>query len=238
MRKWFLLGVPTLLLMSVAFASLLSSSGLGLTGEIPTAAERGSVLLIPGHGGDESALTNLASALKTDGFAVTVVDIGDGSGNIESYADTVVSMGRRSPGPVSLVGYSQGGLIARAAAQIAPDLFGRVVTIATPHDGTTIAAVAAALDVACDTSCEQMVPGSPFLASLTLPIAPDRWLALYSLDDKIVRPVESAALEGATNVAIDEKCQVSYDHYEIVTSPEAVAAVSAFLTSGREPRSC
>lgn len=238
MRRWIFLGLPTLVLVAVAFVSLISQPGVGLTGETATASDKGTVLLIPGHGGDEASLKNMSKALKKDGFEVSTVDIGDGSGDIEGYAKTVVSLGRKAHGPVSLVGYSQGGLIARAAAQLAPELFGRVATIATPHDGTEIAAVAAAFDVACDTSCEQMVPGSPFLASLTLPIVSDRWLALYSLDDRIVRPVESAALDGATNVAIDKKCQVSYDHYEIVNSPEAVAAVSTFLTSGRQSKTC
>lgn len=232
------MGLPTLALVALSFASLLSGTGIGLTGETATPADKGLVLLIPGHGGDESSLNNLSKALKSDGFDVQTVDIGDGSGKIEGYANSVVALGRQAVGPVSLVGYSQGGLIARAAAQLAPDLFGRVATIATPHEGTQVAAVAAALKVACDTSCLQMVPGSPFLASLTLPIVSDRWLALYTREDNLVRPVESASLDGATNVAIDEKCRVSYDHHEIVTSPEAVAAVTAFLTSGRQPKSC
>lgn len=238
MRRLIFLGLPTLALMALALSSLFSALGVGLTGEKATAADKGLVLLIPGHGGDETSLKSLSKALKNDGFVVQTVDIGDGSGDIAGYANTVVDLGREAVGPVSLVGYSQGGLIARAAAQLAPDLFGRVATIATPHAGTQVAAVAAALRLACDTSCEQMVPGSPFLASLTLPIVSDRWLALYTLDDNLVRPAESASLDGATNVAIDEMCRVSYDHHEIVTSPEAVAAVTAFLTSGRQPKSC
>lgn len=233
------MALPTVLLVIAAFSSMLSQIGVGLTGETATRYERGTVLLIPGHGGDESSLDNLAVRLKKDGFTVNVVDIGDGSKDIASYAEKVVTIGRSTTGPVSIVGYSQGGLIARAAAQLAPDLFGRVATIATPHEGTSLAAAAFSFNVSsCETSCEQMVPGSPFLASLTLPIASDRWLSLYTTDDNVVMPAESAALEGATNVAIDRKCQVSYDHYEIVSSPKTIAVVSAFLTSGRQPKSC
>lgn len=232
------MALPTVLLIVAAFSSMLSQIGVGLTGLTATYYERGTVLLIPGHGGNESSLDNLEVRLKKDGFRVKTVDIGDGSGDIAEYAETVVSLGRKAEGPVSLVGYSQGGLIARAAAQLAPELFGRVATIATPHEGTSLAAAAFAFKVSCDVSCEQMVPGSPFLASLTLPIASDRWLALYTTDDEVVVPVESAALDGATNVALDRKCKVSYDHYDIVESPETVAAVSAFLTSGRQPKTC
>jgi pimeloyl-ACP methyl ester carboxylesterase len=238
MRRLIFVALPTLVLVIASFSSMLSQIGVGLTGLTATYYERGTVLLIPGHGGNESSLDNLTSKLKKDGFVVNTVDIGDGSGDIATYAETVVSLGREAKGPVSLVGYSQGGLIARAAAQLAPDLFGRVATIATPHDGTNLAAAAFAFQVSCDTSCKQMVPGSPFLASLTLPIVSDRWLALYTTDDNVVMPAESAVLDGATNVAIDRKCNVSYDHYEIVASPETVAAVSAFLTSGRQPRTC
>lgn len=238
MKRWLFLGLPLLTLIVLAVSSWLTAQGVGLTGPTASAQDKGTVLLIPGHGGDESALNTLSTTLTADGYRVQIVDIGDGSRDITLYAEKVVALGKTVNGPVSLVGYSQGGLIARAAAQLAPELFGRIATIATPHDGTEIAAVAAALDVACDTACEQMVPGSPFLASLTLPIDPDRWLALYSREDQVVTPVESAALDGATNVAIDQKCRVSLDHYKIVTAPEAAAAVSTFLASGRGPQAC
>lgn len=238
MRRVILfLGLPFSVLTTGALWFALSSPS-GITGEIPTPTDKGTVLLIPGHGGDLTSLNGLSKALSADGYVVKKVDIGDGSGDINSYADRVVNLASDAPGPISLVGYSQGGLIARAAAQINPDLFGRIVTIATPHAGTQVAALAAAFKVNCDLSCRQMVPGSDFLRGLTLPAVADRWLALYTSGDQVVLPVEAAALPGATNIDLKRKCQVPLDHYKIVTARESAAAVSDFLASGREPSTC
>lgn len=210
----------------------------GITGVLASSSNKGTVLLIPGHGGDETVLNPLATVLTADGYRVEMVDIGDGSQSIDVYAAQVVQTAAAISGPLSLVGYSQGGLIARAAAQVSPHSFGRIVTIATPHAGTEIAALASAFKVSCSESCEQMVPGSPFLASLTLPVYADRWLALYTNGDEIVRPAESAALPGATNIAMDLACARDFNHYEIVASPFSAEAVSLFIASGKQPAAC
>lgn len=198
----------------------------------------GTVLLIPGHGGSQASMEALAQALSEDGWATRIVDIGDGSGDIPAYARQVTALARQYADqgePVALVGYSMGGLIARAAvANGAASTVMRVVTIGTPHDGTSLAGVGALVNSPdCDTACRQMAPGSEFLDSL--PVAGDasRWLAIYSETDDVIRPADSAALAGATVARVQDYCPASTDtHGDVVVDPFTLRAVTDFLDTG------
>lgn len=97
--------------------------------------------------------------------------------------------------PVVIVAHSMGGLVARAAARIAPSgMIERIVTLGTPHHGT---------ELACRfrwANTRQMCPGSPWLLELNgaqegrpgVPLT-----SLYSLDDNLIAPAASAAVRGA-----------------------------------------
>jgi pimeloyl-ACP methyl ester carboxylesterase len=202
------------------------------------------VLLIPGHGGGPASLSALQGALASDGWTTQIVDIGDGSGDIAGYARQVADLvGRYADQgtPVSLVGYSMGGLIAReaVASGAAADIV-RVATIGTPHNGTSLAGIGALVNsAACDLACQQMAPDSDFLAALPVAGDPARWLAIYSETDDVVRPAETAALEGATVARVQDYCPASTDtHGDIVVDPFTTRAVVAFLDSGVVPSGC
>lgn len=209
----------------------------------PTPAS--TVILIPGYGGGAGALTGLADHLRASGREVVIADIGDGHGDLSAYglqvsqqAAALVAGGAQG---VDLVGYSAGGLIARAAVEEDPALIGRVATIASPHHGTAIAGLGAmfAGDSSCPLACRQMAPESEFLAMLHEPGDPRRWLSAFTVADEVVRPADSSELDGATNVEVTATCGTgTLDHGSIVRSPATWAVVSAFLTSGEIPMSC
>jgi triacylglycerol lipase len=83
----------------------------------------------------------------------------------------------------------------------------RVVTLGSPHHGTRAARFAAAFgpDV-CPMACRQLVPGSDLLA--TLEETPDgpAWTAVWTAQDQVVTPPESAKLDGAVNVKVQDVC--------------------------------
>jgi esterase/lipase len=113
------------------------------------------VLLIPGYGGDVEPLSSLQAALAGSGYTVAVLDIGDGTGDLNEYgrdavarADELLTEGASS---VSSVGFSAGGLIGRIAAVAAPDLFQNVISLASPHEGTLWALLGGAN---CPTACQ------------------------------------------------------------------------------------
>ncbi len=97
--------------------------------------------------------------------------------------------------PVTIVGHSMGGLVARAALRAAaPGRIGRIVTLGAPHHGTALACWFGW------PSTRQMCPGSDWLAQLNcaqagrpgIPIT-----TIYSLDDNFIVPAGSARLDGA-----------------------------------------
>ena len=153
-------------------------------------------------------------------------------------ASTAIADGAPS---VDLVGYSMGGLIARAAAADLPTGVRRVATIASPHDGTSLAGLGAFIggDANCPTACQQMAPGSDFLGALPVAGAEDRWLSAWSAADEVVRPADSSSLSGATNVEVDTSCATpGLNHGQIVASPVVADLVATFLATGEVSASC
>lgn len=205
----------------------------------------GTVVLIPGYGGGADGLTGLAGHLQAQGRPVIVADIGDGHGDIAGYGRQVASLAAaaiaQGAPSVDLVGYSMGGLIARSAAAQAPQAVRRVVTIASPHDGTSVAGLGAFLGDAttCPLACQQMAPGSDFLDALPVADGEDRWLSAWSSTDEVVRPAESGVLPGAADVEVTSACGTGpLDHGGIVRATATWDLAAAFLSTGRVTAAC
>ncbi len=101
---------------------------------------------------------------------------------------------------VILIGHSAGGLIARDVAARCPELVERVITLATPHHGTGIAAAGAFTQ-----SGKQMVPSSDYLVRLNSRPIPPR-MPFYSIAGKydLLVPPESTKLEGAQHFLLED----------------------------------
>lgn len=106
------------------------------------------IVLAHGFGGfDElgplSYFFGVAEALAADGHQVFVSEVTAADTSIVRGAELLafVDSVRAKTGTarVNLIGHSQGGLDARVVAHDAPDWIASVVTIATPHRGTSIA---------------------------------------------------------------------------------------------------
>lgn len=186
----------------------------------------GPVLLVPGYGGSTGSLEVLATALRAAGRAATVVALpGNGTGDLQQSA-AVLDAAVRATGAASvdLVGYSAGGVSVRLWVADNPGRVRRVVTLGSPHHGTKVAAVAAVLAPgACPPACRQLVPGSRLLERLNdgdeTPDGP-QWLALWTSQDETVTPPDSARLDGAVNVELQDICAgVSVAHSALPTSP-------------------
>jgi triacylglycerol esterase/lipase EstA (alpha/beta hydrolase family) len=193
-------------------------------------ARPGTVILVPGYGGSQAALDELADRLRSDGHTAAVVTLpGTGDGDLAGQADAldaVVRTALASGTPsVDLVGYSAGGVVVRlwiaryAAARAAR----RVVTLGSPLHGASIAAVGqAVVPGACPTACQQLIPGSPLLSQLDAQSLPAGlpWLSVWTRDDQTVNPPESARLDGAVNVALQDICaDANVQHGQLPTDP-------------------
>ncbi len=215
----------------------------------PTAApvpqdQPGPVLLVPGYGGRVESLDPLVAALRSAGRDVRIVPrLGDGTGDLDAEAEHLAdvadqTLSETDAPSVDVIGYSAGGVVARLWVR---DHGGdaqarRVLTLGSPHHGTSQAALGRELAGGCPRACEQLVPDSDLLRRLNAgdetPDGP-QWATVRSRGDQVVTPVDSAALEGAVNILVQDVCPgASVSHGELPGTPVTLAALDAVLGVG------
>ncbi|MEP6696855.1 MAG: lipase [Pseudonocardiales bacterium] len=202
----------------------------------------GPVLLVPGYGGEGSGLLPLAARLRSQGRLAEVITLpGIGTGDLREQAKTLgaaakAALARTGAASVDVVGYSAGGVVARLWTKSygGAALARRIITVGSPHHGTDLAGLASALDSAsCPAACQQLSPGSSLLGALNrgdeTPAGP-RWVSLWSTNDQVVTPPDSARLSGALNVVLQDVCpHVRVEHGELPASPLVESIVLADL---------
>jgi triacylglycerol lipase len=230
-----------LFVVAAAVAAVLVAGGLRLLGRggpegRPDQARPGTVLLVPGYGGSQGALSRLAARLVTAGRTVRVVTLPDGgTGDLRKQADTLdgaVRQALRGGAPsVDVVGYSAGGVVTRLWVQRheGAAVARRIVTLGSPLHGARMAAIGAALAPdACPTACQQLAPGSALLDDLDGVDLPDGlpWLSIWTELDETVQPPDSARLDGAVNVSVQRLCPRNrVSHSGLPTDPSITALV-------------
>ncbi|WP_225924591.1 esterase/lipase family protein [Pseudonocardia abyssalis] len=137
---------------------------------------------------------------------------------------------------VDVVGYSAGGVV--TALWVARDdgaaKARRVVTLGSPLNGTSLAG-AAALPDACPPACRRIAPGSAELAELAAADVGSHvpWLSVWSADDEVVTPYDTARLPGATNVLLQDVCpDAVVAHGDLPTDAGVAGLVLGALGTG------
>ena len=207
----------------------------------PLAGRAGAVLLVPGYGGSTTSLDELAARIRETGRTATVVQLaGDGTGDLTAQAQVLDGYVNRAigagSGPVTVIGYSAGGVVAWLwdVDYAGTARAGRIITLGSPLHGARIAAVGTAYDPAeCPVACQQLAPGSALLAQLQQSARPrPPWLSLWSTDDQTVQPPDSARLPGAVNVPVQAVCPgVDVQHDQLPTAPLVVGLVLRALNA-------
>jgi pimeloyl-ACP methyl ester carboxylesterase len=196
----------------------------------------GDVLLVPGYGGSTTALDMLAARIRKAGGTPVVVQLaGNGTGDLQAQANVLNGYVNQAlaagSGPVTVIGYSAGGVVAwlwdveydgKAKAR-------QIITLGSPLHGADLAALGAAdLPDECPAACQELVPGSAMLTRLQGTAAATRppWLSLWTTDDQVVQPPDSARLPGAVNVPLQSVCPgVTIAHGQLPTAPLVVGIV-------------
>jgi triacylglycerol lipase len=200
----------------------------------------GTVLLVPGFGGDRTSLEPLAQRLRKDGKNAVVLTLpGDGTGDLRQQTqildDAVNSALSGGTSSVDIVGYSAGGVVARLWVADHKGVQ-RVVSLGSPLHGTQLAAQGGALG-ACPTACQQLAPGSPVLTPIQ-GAAGIPWVSIWTEDDQTVTPPDSARLPGAINVPLQQVCPgVHVSHEQLPTDPRVIGLVVEGL-AGTTPTEC
>jgi len=175
------------------------------------------VLLVPGYGGGTAGLDVLAAALRNEGRDVTVVQLaGDGTGDLHVQAGVVQEAVRRlvaaGAPSVDLVGYSAGGVTVRLWMRTydGGSVARRIVTLGSPHHGTDLASLGADIaPSACPEACRQLATDSDLIRQLDrgdeTPAGP-RWVSIWTTDDQISTPPDTARLAGALDFSVQQVC--------------------------------
>jgi hypothetical protein len=203
----------------------------------PGAKDRpGDVLLVPGYGGSTGSLEVLAAKIRAAGRTATVVQLtGNGTGDLQVQANVLNGYVNRAlaggSGPVTVIGYSAGGVVAWLwdveydGVAKARD----IITLGSPLHGTSLASLGEVyLPGECPQACEQLVPGSALLDRLAASPAPSRppWLSIWTTDDLVVQPPDSARLPSAVNVPLQSVCPgVTVQHGQLPSNPLVIGIV-------------
>lgn len=210
-------------------------------GGIAEQSRAGPVLLVPGYGGDVGSLDPLVTELREQGREVVVFQpTSGGTGDLQIQAarlrDLVERTLERTDEPsVDLVGYSAGGVVVRLYVRDddGASVVRRVLTLGSPHHGTDVAALAQQAAGGCPKACEQLATGSDLLRRLDAgdetPTGP-RWVTVRTANDQTVTPVDSAVLEGALNIEVQELCpDATTSHGALPGDPVVLATLRSAL---------
>jgi len=236
----FAVGALALLLVLALVVTVVVRTRTGAADPVPQHT-LGPVLLVPGYGGNGNSLMPLASSLRSAGRRTVIVpEVGDGTGDLSVQAAQLAEVAKQamqdSGAPsVDVIGYSAGGVVARlwVRDQGGDRVARRVLTLGSPQHGTSQAALGLEVAGGCPVACEQLVPDSDLLRRLNAgdetPVGP-AWVTLRSTSDQVVTPVDSAALDGALNLVIQDFCPDSTaTHGALPTDPVTLAALSSAL---------
>jgi triacylglycerol lipase len=242
-RRLFFAGVSVVVTAAALLAGLQAGGVFGGPPPRTVASAPDTVLLVPGYGGGKTALDVLAARIRRTGMRAQVVTLpGQGTGDLTAQASVLNSYVNRvlhaGVGQLDVIGYSAGGVVTRLwdATDNGAQKVHLVITLGSPLNGTRLAAAGSAADPsACPVACQELIPGSALLTKLRrTPLGrKPGWLSLWSVDDQVVRPPDSAKLAGAVNVPLQSVCPgMLIEHGGLPTSPLVIGIVLQTLGPG------
>ena len=239
-RRLAVIVVGGVVLVLVAVIGSLVARRLGDAGTADQ-AQPGPVLVVPGYGGSLTELGTLVDELRRSGRETVVFEPTEGgTGDLRVQArrlgdlaeETLEQTGAES---VDIVGYSAGGVVARlyVVDEGGASVVRRVLTLGSPHHGSDVATLATEVAGGCPTACEQLASGSDLLRRLAAgdetPDGPE-WVTVRTADDRIVTPSDSALLDGALNIEVQELCPAATtSHGALPGDPVVLAALGSVL---------
>ena len=243
-----------LVVLALAGVALVLVAGIGALvvsriadGGIADQSRPGPVLVVPGYGGGGASLDPLVAEVRRAGRQPVVFEPTErGTGDLRVQARRLGALVDRTldgtgADSVDIVGFSAGGVVAQLYVRDegGASVVRRVLTLGSPHHGSDVAALAQEAAGACPTACEQLVPGSDLLRGLAAgdetPDGP-RWITVRTADDRIVTPSDSAVLDGALNIEVQELCAAAATSHGALPGDPVVLATVRSVLAETEPR--
>lgn len=210
-------------------AELLDVPGLiaaPLLPPVPVTPSHGQpVMVLPGFLAHDFTTVRLRRSLRAAGYAVQGWGLGFNLGArgdlLDRLAARITAFAASSGQPVTLVGWSLGGVFAREVAKLIPQDVRLVVTLGSPFSGDPHANNAWRLYELVNDHPVDQPPIEAHLADK--PSVPT--VALWSRRDGIVPPACAAGLDGERDAAIEVNCR----HLSFAWARNGITAIGAVL---------
>ena len=194
--------------------------------EVRGPADGAPLMVIPGFLATDRTTLGLQRALAAAGYRVAGWGLGLNRGVRPDTLDRIVDRVERFGGgrPVTLVGWSLGGIYAREAAKRRPDLVARVVTLGSPFSGDRRSNNAWRL--------YELVAGHPVDAPPVETVVEEKppvpTLALWSRRDGVVCAASARGAPGERDHAIELSCTHMGFAVSASAYPQVVEAIRRF----------
>lgn len=189
--------------------------------DVPPAQRPQTVILFPGFGHGPSRMRYMAERLEEAGH--TVKDWGQGrnwgvaEATLEGLEARLHQVCEKTGGPVTLVGWSLGGLYARELAKLHPEQITKVITMGSPFSGSRRSNnIWRLYSVITGESVDE--PGIDTVASEKPEV---ETIAFWSPNDGAIGPRSAAGKPGERDRAVSLRCTHSGFTYD----PNAIVSV-------------
>jgi pimeloyl-ACP methyl ester carboxylesterase len=207
-----------------AFAYMRMRATFAPAADAKSVGDGAPVVVIPGFMASDRTTGRLRRSLEKAGFASSGWGLGRNRG---IRADTLERLDAQfaqldHQQPVTLIGWSLGGLVAREYAKHAPEKVARVITLGSPFSGDPRANNAwRAYEFVAGHKVDN--PPLPVILSQKPPV---HTIAIWSRKDGIVAPASARGEPGEADRNIELGCS----HMAFVADPIAIRTVIAALT--------
>ncbi len=211
--------LPLLMREAGSFAAMRAKASFASPVQTGVQGDGRAVIVLPGFLASDVATSRLRTSLTGAGFRAHGWGLGRNFGvkadmfeRLDRHLDTL-----NLDQPVTLIGWSLGGLIAREYAKYAPDRVRKVITLGTPFSGDMRANNAWRL--------YEWVAGhkvdTPPIAAIPHEKPPVETVALWSRRDGVVAPHSACGEPGEADVNKELYCS----HMAFISDPTAIRAV-------------
>lgn len=193
---------------------------------VPIPAGRGQpVIVLPGYLTTDLSSIRLRRSLRAAGYEVQGWQLGRNWGGrarlLEALVARISVLHRQYGEKVIMVGWSLGGLYAREAAKLVPDLVAMVVTLGSPFSGNPRANNAWRIYEFLN---NHRVDNPPIGSDLRAK-PPVQTVAMWSPRDGIIAPEAARGAPGESDLQVEVHCQ----HFNFARAPAGIRAIGQVL---------
>lgn len=212
--------LPLLAREALSFAYMRTSAAFASTVSLDVQGDGRGVMILPGFMASDQTTSRLRRSLESAGFQAHGWGLGRNKGikaDIFARLDERIDA-LRCDAPLTLVGWSLGGLIAREYAKHAPHRVAKVVTLGSPFSG----------DLRANNAWRvyEFVAGhkvdSPPITAVLGEKPPVPTCAIWSARDGVVSRDSACGLRHES----DEQIELDCTHMAFVARPEAIRAIA------------